>query len=110
MWQRGIELLVLVYDCTARFPVPPGILLKNRLREAAVAVSETIALGTGRPHPREREISLRSALRSLTDLRLHVEIARVSGFLCHADADFLVSDIETLQVMILRRSGIHTSF
>jgi four helix bundle protein len=104
LWQRGVELMVAAYDSTSRFPVPPGIVLRDRIREAAVAVPVALAEYSGPPPEGRRGQSLRSALRSLAELHLHLEIARVSGFLQHTEADTLALRVEHLQIMIARRS------
>jgi four helix bundle protein len=48
VWQRSVELSVVIYRLTATFPASERFGLTNQLRRAAISVASNIAEGYGR--------------------------------------------------------------
>src|SRR5690349_13693066 len=67
-WQRGLDLVVLVYQLSAKWPPTEMYGLTNQARRAAVSIPSNIAEGQGRGSAKEfaRFISIaRGSLREL---------------------------------------------
>jgi four helix bundle protein len=48
VWQKSVDLSVVIYKLTASFPASERFGLTNQLRRAAVSVASNIAEGYGR--------------------------------------------------------------
>jgi len=67
---RARDLVVVVYESTARFPAQERYGLAAQMRRAAVSVASNIAEGTGRGGEREFLRFLYIALGSATELAI----------------------------------------
>jgi four helix bundle protein len=75
VWQKGIELVKLVYSLTDNFPKKEMYGLANQLQRAAVSIPSNIAEGQARKGDKEFSRYLHIALGSLAELDTQVEIA-----------------------------------
>lgn len=74
VWQRGIELVSVVYRVTAGFPRDELFGLVSQARRAAVSVPANIAEGHGRIHRGDFVRHLSIARGSLSELETHLRI------------------------------------
>jgi four helix bundle protein len=79
VWQRSMELTVLIYKLTATFPREEVYGLTSQLRRCAVSVPSNIAEGQGRLNTREFKQFLGIARGSNCELQTQLEIARRLG-------------------------------
>lgn len=92
VWNRGIELVVNVYDLTRSFPRDELFVLTAQLRRAAISIPSNIAEGNQRRSAADRRRFLNVAHGSLAEVDTQLEIATRLGYI--DDAQFLAT-IET---------------
>jgi four helix bundle protein len=76
VWQRSIELTVVVYRLTQAFPREEMFGLTSQLRRCAVSIPSNIAEGQGRLNTREFRQFLGIARGSTCELQTQLDIAR----------------------------------
>ncbi len=76
VWQKGIEIVDLVYELTSRFPADERYGLARHLQKTAVSIPSNIAEGFVRYHTREYQQFCRIALGSCAELETQLIIAR----------------------------------
>lgn len=81
VWQKGIELVKVVYSLTDAFPQKEMYGLANQLQRAAVSIPSNIAEGQARKGDKEFSRYLHIALGSLAELDTQVEIALQLGYI-----------------------------
>ncbi len=79
VWQRSMELTVLIYKLTASFPREEVYGLTSQLRRCAVSIPSNIAEGQGRLNTREFKQFLGIARGSNCELQTQLEITRRLG-------------------------------
>lgn len=79
-WQRAMDLVVLVYEVTKRFPKEEIYGLVSQLRRAVVSIPSNIAEGQGRKTKREFVQFLSIAHGSLREVETQVLIAERIGY------------------------------
>jgi four helix bundle protein len=105
VWQRAIELVDLVYRCSARWPAQETYGLSAQIRRAAVSVPANIAEGQGRNGRKEFVHHLGVARGSLFEVETMVEIAERQGFVSPAESDSIsacIRDVGRLLNGLLR--------
>ena len=80
VWQKGIQLSVLVYRLSNQFPREETYGLTSQMRRAAVSISSNIAEGAGRLNSREYKQYLGIARGSSFELQTQLTIAGELGF------------------------------
>jgi four helix bundle protein len=89
-WQKAMDLVVLVYKASARFPREEVYALTSQLRRAVVAIPSNIAEGQGRRSTREFLNFLSIAHGSLREVETQVIIAQRLKYLCDTEANVLL--------------------
>ena len=79
VWQRSMELTVMVYRLTRAFPREEIFGITTQLRRAAISIPSNIAEGQGRLNTREFRQFLSIARGSNCELQTQLEIARALG-------------------------------
>jgi four helix bundle protein len=79
-WQKAMDLVVVVYQLSARFPADERFGLTNQVRRAAVSVPSNIAEGQGRGAGASFAQFLRFALGSLQEVETQVLISQRLGY------------------------------
>ena len=74
-WQKGMDVVVLVYNVTACFPDTERFGLVSQMRRAAVSIPSNIAEGFGRYNRPDFLRFLRTSRGSLFELQTQIEIA-----------------------------------
>ncbi len=80
-WQKAMDLVTVIYKCTADFPREEMFGLTNQLRRAAVSIPSNIAEGQGRKTTREFLHFLSIARGSLQELETQVRPAERLGYM-----------------------------
>ena len=88
VWVEGVELSVLVYGLTEKFPPREQFGLTNQIRRASVSIPSNIAEGHGRS---DKEFSrfIEIARGSLSELETQTEIALRINYLSKTEYDEL---------------------
>ena len=81
VWQKGMDLVVAVYDLTQNFPKQETYGLMSQMRRAAASIPANIAEGQGRRLPGEFKQFLGNARGSLLELDTHLELAKRLGYI-----------------------------
>lgn len=87
VWQRAVDLVVLSYELTKRFPADELYGLTAQIRRAAVSVPANIAEGNGRQHLGDYIQHLSIANGSLKELETHFHVAGRLGYLAQEELD-----------------------
>ena len=85
-FEMADEVVVLVYQATARFPREELYGLTSQMRRVAVSVSSNIVEGCARDSQADYLRFLHMAFGSLRELHYQAGLARRLGFLCNQDA------------------------
>jgi four helix bundle protein len=80
VWQKGMELVVMIYAITKNFPKEELYGLTSQIRRAAVSVPSNIAEGSRRKTAKDRSHFYSMALGSVSEVETQVEIARRLGY------------------------------
>jgi four helix bundle protein len=80
VWQKGIQLSVLVYRLSKQFPREETYGLSDQMRRAAVSIPSNIAEGAGRLNTQEYRQYFGVARGSSFELQTQLTIARELGF------------------------------
>jgi four helix bundle protein len=80
-WQRGMDLVVLVYGLSKAFPREESYGLTSQLRRAAVSVPSNISEGAAGRSPEQFRNFLAIAIGSLNEISTQLEIALRVGYL-----------------------------
>jgi four helix bundle protein len=80
-WQKGMQLVAMVYDATDGFPPHELYGLVSQLRRAAVSVPSNIAEGKAHYSNREFVRFLRHARGSLAEIETQILIAEMRKYL-----------------------------
>ena len=99
-WKKGVELVKLVYQVTAKFPKEEIYGLTSQMRRAAVSVPCNIAEGQARFSNQEFRHFLRTTKGSLAELETQAVIALDLGFMSPDDKSDLVAFILTEQRIV----------
>lgn len=100
VWQKAMELAVLVYRLTETFPKREIYGLASQLRRAGVSVPSNIAEGYGRASRREYLQFLSIAQGSLKELETQVLLAERLTFATTAQAARVLSQAEAIGKML----------
>ncbi len=68
VWQKGIEIVDMVYELTAKFPKEELYGLTTQMRRAAISIPSNISEGFVRSHSKEYKHFLQISLGSCAEL------------------------------------------
>lgn len=80
VWQKSMELVLLVYQLTSVFPKQETFALKSQMQRAAVSIPSNIAEGRSRGSRKDFVQFLRIAHGSGSELQTQLEIAEKLSF------------------------------
>jgi four helix bundle protein len=89
VWQRGMDLAVLIYEISRNWPKEEAYGLTSQARRAAASVPANIAEGYGRQSTASYSQFLKIARGSLKELETHLILAKRVGL--HTDERFTVA-------------------
>ena len=99
VWQKGVELAVVVYNISEKFPRAERFGLTSQARRAAVSIPSNVAEGKamgGQSYPHHVKI----ALGSEAELQTQLEIAKRLNMLSAAEADALIAQTSEVGKML----------
>ena len=99
IWQRGVELVKLIYVITNSFPADEKYGLVSQMRRSAVSVPSNIAEGFMRRHNKEYKQFLYIALGSLAELETQIIISKELNFITTGHYTSSLSAIDELNKM-----------
>lgn len=104
VWQKSMDLVVVLYELTKKFPVEEKHGLISQMRRAAVSIPSNIAEGSRRKTKKDTQHFLFIAYGSGAELETQVEIAkRLSGA-----SKFDYSKVESLLNEVMRLLNVMT--
>ena len=81
VWQKGIELVKMVYSITSSFPKEEQFGLTSQMRRCSVSIPSNIAEGCGRHSEKELMQFLYITLGSASELETQIIISQELNFL-----------------------------
>ena len=96
VWQSGMELVVMVYELTDKFPAKEMYGLTSQIRRAAVSVPSNIAEGHTRESTKEYLHHLSIAQASLAEVETQMEIAFRLKYCTQDELDKIVTHSTSL--------------
>ena len=106
VWQKAMDLVVICYQMTKKFPKNEIYGLASQLQRAAVSIPANIAEGRQRQHSKEFLQYLSIAYGSLAEVETHVQIAGRLNYINENQIDKMLNKAEEIGRMLngLRRS------
>ncbi len=100
VWQKAVNLVTQVYNCTASFPKEEIYGLTAQMRRAAVSIPSNIAEGSCRESTKDflRFISISNG--SLAELQTQLVIAKNLGFISIENLDILKESADEVGRMV----------
>jgi four helix bundle protein len=95
-WQKGMELVAMIYDATGGFPPSEQYGLVSQLRRAAVSIPSNIAEGKAHYSNRDFVRFLRHARGSLAEIETQRLIAHQRKYLIDATMTQLTQKLDEL--------------
>lgn len=106
VWQKAMDLTVLIYKITETFPKSEIYGLISQIRRAAVSIPSNIAEGYGRSSPKEYGQFYTVAYGSLLEVETQLTLSFRLGYIAQAKLGQIFTTIEEmskmLHVMILK--------
>lgn len=81
VWQKAMQLVTLLYNCTKSFPKEEIFGLVSQMRRSAVSIPSNIAEGYGRMSNKELVHFLYISLGSASELEIQLIIAKNLNFM-----------------------------
>lgn len=100
VWQKGMEIVQLVYNITRLFPQNETYVLVAQARRAAISLPLNIAEGFNRRHRNEYRQHLYVALGSCAELESCVEIAFAQGYIKAPEKELALANIQSESKML----------
>ncbi len=98
VWQKSMDLVILIYTKTSSFPKSELYSLTNQIRKCAISIPSNIAEGFGRYHKPDFIRFLTIAKGSLYELQTQLEISNGLEYLSTND----YKDIESQTIEIAK--------
>ncbi len=100
IWQKGMELVKLIYKITLNFPQNEIFALTSQIRRSAISIPSNIAEGKGRGSTKEFVNFLHISLGSLYELKTQIDIAKSLSYVDNKDFSIIDDKIIELDKMI----------
>ncbi|MDO8604003.1 MAG: four helix bundle protein [bacterium] len=81
VWQKAVDLAVLIYSATEKFPKSELYGITNQMRRSVISISSNIAEGFKRSHQKEKLQFYNVAYASTSELESQIEVSRKLDFL-----------------------------
>ena len=102
VWQKAMELVVLIYELTEKFPRSELYGLTSQMRRAAISIPSNIAEGRRRGSKKEFLHFLLNAYGSGAELETQLEIAKKLPEMRNLDYNKINSLLEEIMKMLNR--------
>ena len=96
VWQKSIELVIVIYRLTSKFPKSELFNMVVQMNKAAISIPSCIAEGFGRRSKKEKEEFYLVSYGSAMELENQIFIAKKLGFIEESDCvkvDELLNEI-----------------
>ena len=100
VWQRGMDLVVTVYQMTARLPASEQFGLISQMRRSAVSVPSNIAEGYGRQATGEYRHHLSIGRGSLLELETQLLLCQRLKYLPEPETNSILAEITEIGKML----------
>ena len=100
VWQRSIDLAVLIYKISSDFPSEERYGMANQIRRASVSIPANIAEGQARRTSGEFLQSLSVAQGSLAEVETFLVLSAKLGYVSEQDQDSLLEPYVELNKML----------
>jgi four helix bundle protein len=100
VWNQAIELVLIIYETTARFPKDERFSLTDQIRRAAISVPSNIAEGAARQTKKEFINYLHMARGSLSELDTQLELAKRLDYFKETEWTILDHQMEEIDKML----------
>ena len=101
VWEKGIDLVVNIYNKTESFPKEEVYGITSQIKRSAISIPSNIAEGSGRGTGKDFNRFLGIALGSSYELETQLIIANRLNFLDNASFSLLNSQVDEEQKMII---------
>jgi four helix bundle protein len=101
VWQKAVELAVLVYEVTKSFPTEEKFGITSQMRRSSVSTSSNIAEGSARNSSKAFCNCLDISLGESFELETQLTIAFRTGILPEEKFSLLSREIAELQKMVI---------
>ena len=102
IWQKSMDLSVLIYKTTGQFPKDEIYALVSQLKRAVVSIPSNIAEGSGRNTDKEFIQFLFIAYGSSCELDTQIELSKRLNFISEEEYNSITSEINEIQKMIFK--------
>lgn len=102
VWQKSMDLSVLIYNITGHFPKDEIYALVSQLKRVAVSIPSNIAEGSGRNTDKEFVQFLFIAYGSSCELDTQIELSKRLNFISEQEFNSITSEINEIQKMIFK--------
>jgi four helix bundle protein len=100
VWQRGMDLVEIVYRITARLPSTEQFGMISQMRRCAVSVPSNIAEGYGRQATREYRHHLLISRGSLLELETQLLLCQRLNYLPEEEIVSVLNEVTELSKML----------
>lgn len=100
VWQKAMDLAVLVYQLTKKLPKEEIYSLTNQMRRAAVSIPSNIAEGQARNSLKEFVYFLRIAQGSKAELETQFLLCKKIGYLSDSDTSETIGLLQEIGKML----------
>ncbi len=100
VWQKAMELVILIYKLTSHFPKSEQFGLISQMNRAVVSVPSSIAEGYGRKHIKEYRHFLSISYGSVLELETQLTISKKLEFLTLAEFEKAIDLLQEVSKML----------
>jgi four helix bundle protein len=100
VWQKAIQLVLLVYSITKHFPKEETYGLISQMRRCAVSIPSNIAEGKGRSSRKDMKVFLCHARGSVHELETQLLISQELGYLGEEEQKRVMSLVSEVARML----------
>ena len=106
VWQKGIDLVLLIYSLSKKFPKEEIYGLTSQMRRASVAIPSNISEGYIRRHPKEYAQFINIAFASGAELETQLEICQKLGYITEREYQKSSELISEIMKMLNKLSSV----
>ena len=100
VWQKSMELTVVIYDVTNRFPSEEKFGLISQIRRAAVSIPSNIAEGAGASTQKHFGEYLQRGLGSAFEVETQLLLSKRLNYISEDVANKIIEQIAEVQKML----------
>jgi len=101
IWQRGIDIVALVYQLISDFPKDEIYALSSQIKRSAVSIPSNIAEGYGRRSSRDYARFLNISQGSINELETHLIVSERIGLCTLNEIDLIIKLLHEETRMII---------